>query len=96
MRDPWISAAVRELQVALDASALSWTDQGSCAEVDGDLWFPGRGGSVREPKAICRKCPVRAECLEYALENDERFGIYGGLSPRERRDLKRQREEAAA
>ena len=55
---------------------------------------PGRllsekGGSTREAKRICGECPVRAECLEYALEEDERFGIWGGMSERERRKLKR-------
>ena len=47
------------------------------------------GGSTREAKKICVGCEVRAECLSYALANDERFGIWGGLSERERRRLKR-------
>ena len=49
-----------------------------------------RGHLRREAKRVCRSCDVRAECLEYALENDERFGIWGGMSERERRRLKRQ------
>ena len=47
------------------------------------------GGSTREAKKICTGCEVKAECLEYALANDERFGIWGGLSERERRRLRR-------
>lgn len=69
---------------------LRWQDRGRCAEVDGDLFFPEKGGSTRQAKQVCRSCEVRAECLEYALEHDERFGIWGGFSERERRRLKRQ------
>jgi WhiB family redox-sensing transcriptional regulator len=47
------------------------------------------GGSTREAKKVCTTCDVRSECLEYALSNDERFGIWGGLSERERRRLKK-------
>jgi WhiB family redox-sensing transcriptional regulator len=68
----------------------SWQDRALCAEVDPDRWFPEKGGSTREAKKVCRACEVRAECLEYALEHDERFGIWGGLSERERRRLKRE------
>ena len=53
-------------------------------------FFPEKGGSTREAKKVCRACEVRTECLEYALQHDERFGIWGGLSERERRKLKRQ------
>ncbi len=53
-------------------------------------FFPEKGGSTREAKKVCTSCEVRAECLDYALANDERFGIWGGgLSERERRKLKR-------
>lgn len=51
--------------------------------------FPEKGGSTREAKRVCVGCEVRVECLEYALANDERFGIWGGLSERERRKLKK-------
>jgi WhiB family transcriptional regulator, redox-sensing transcriptional regulator len=67
----------------------SWFDRGPCRQVDPELFFPDKGGSTRDAKRICRSCPVRSECLEYALENDERFGVWGGLSERERRGLKR-------
>lgn len=66
-----------------------WRDTALCAQVGGELWFPEKGGSTRDAKRICNRCEVRAECLEYALDNDERFGIWGGLSERERRRLKR-------
>ncbi len=73
-----------------DAEELGWQDRALCAQTDPEAFFPEKGGSTREAKKVCRSCEVRAECLEYALEHDERFGIWGGLSERERRRLKRQ------
>lgn len=66
-----------------------WQEQALCAQTDPEAFFPEKGGSTREAKRICQACAVRDECLEYALEHDERFGIWGGLSERERRRLKR-------
>ena len=69
----------------------SWHDQANCLGVDPDLFFPERGASTREAKEVCRGCVVREECLEYALTNGEKFGIWGGMSERERRRLRRAR-----
>lgn len=66
---------------------LAWQEDAGCAEVDPELWFPEKGGSVREAKGVCGECLVRAECLEYALDTGQRFGIWGGKSERERRRL---------
>ncbi|ORW83434.1 WhiB family transcriptional regulator [Mycobacterium riyadhense] len=66
-----------------------WQDRALCAQTDPEAFFPEKGGSTREAKKICLGCEVRHECLEYALAHDERFGIWGGLSERERRRLKR-------
>jgi WhiB family redox-sensing transcriptional regulator len=71
------------------AEDLGWQDRALCAQTDPEAFFPETGGSTREAKKVCRGCEVRAECLEYALEHDERFGIWGGMSERERRRLKR-------
>jgi WhiB family redox-sensing transcriptional regulator len=68
--------------------------KGACKGV-GDFFFPERGESTREQKEICRGCAVRFQCLEYAIENKEKFGIWGGMSERERRRLRRQRNIAA-
>ena len=68
---------------------LAWQADALCAQTDPEAFFPEKGGSTREAKRICTRCEVRAECLEYALGNDERFGIWGGLSERERRRLKK-------
>jgi WhiB family redox-sensing transcriptional regulator len=73
----------------LDADEQGWQERALCAETDPEAFFPEKGGSTREAKKICTGCEVRAECLEYALGNDERFGIWGGLSERERRRLRR-------
>ena len=68
---------------------LGWMEEAKCLDADPEAFFPEKGGSTREAKRICGVCEVREECLEYALGNDERFGIWGGLSERERRRLKR-------
>lgn len=67
----------------------NWQERALCAQVDPEAFFPEKGGSTREAKKICLSCDVRAECLEYALANNERFGIWGGLSERERNKLKK-------
>jgi len=67
-----------------------WQERALCAQTDPEAFFPEKGGSTREAKRICAGCDVRAECLEYALANDERFGIWGGLSERERRRVRRE------
>lgn len=72
-----------------DGSEPEWQERALCAQTDPEAFFPEKGGSTREAKKICTGCEVRAECLEYALALDERFGIWGGLSERERRRLKR-------
>lgn len=66
-----------------------WRDSALCAETDPEAFFPEKGESTRNAKDICRNCNVRTECLEYALTHDERFGVWGGLSERERRRLHR-------
>src|SRR3982074_720444 len=71
-----------------------WKLKANCMGVDPDLFFPERGMSTREAKEVCRGCVVREDCLEYALANGEKFGIWGGLSERERRRLRRQRAMA--
>lgn len=65
-----------------------WMNQGLCSQTDPEEFFPDKGGTSRHAKAICATCPVAAECLDYALTNDEAFGIWGGLSERERRKVK--------
>lgn len=78
-----------------------WADDGLCNQTDPEAFFPDKGGSTREAKAICNgnptngtpACPAREQCLTYAIDHDERFGIWGGLSERERRRLKATRAQ---
>jgi WhiB family redox-sensing transcriptional regulator len=72
-----------------EENPLAWQTDSLCAQTDPEAFFPEKGGSTREAKKICGSCEVRSSCLEYALENDERFGIWGGLSERERRKLRK-------
>lgn len=69
----------------------AWQRQANCMGVDPDLFFPERGVSTREAKEVCRGCVVREECLDYAIANGEKFGIWGGMSERERRRVRRSR-----
>jgi WhiB family transcriptional regulator, redox-sensing transcriptional regulator len=71
------------------AEEMSWQERALCAQTDPESFFPEKGGSTREAKRVCLSCEVRSECLDYALSHDERFGIWGGLSERERRRLKK-------
>lgn len=80
----------------LQGEDKSWQDMANCLGVDPDLFFPERGASTREAKEVCKGCVVRDDCLEYALANGEKFGIWGGMSERERRRIRRQRALARA
>jgi WhiB family redox-sensing transcriptional regulator len=66
----------------------NWFERARCAETDPEAFFPEKGGSTRDAKRVCLGCDVRGECLNYALDNDERFGVWGGLSEHERRKLR--------
>lgn len=88
---------------AILGERLAWQERANCLNVDPDMFFPVRGVSTSEAKAVCRACAVREECLEYALATCQKFGIWGGMSERERRRLRaarrlgeqRQQEEAS-
>lgn len=75
----------------IDPGELAWQEDGICKQTDPEAFFPEQGGSVEAPKAICEGCPVREACLQYALDNDEQFGIWGGLTRRERIQLLKSR-----
>lgn len=80
---------------ALAIGELAWQDYANCRGADADLFFPERGASTRKAKAICGECQVRNECLDFAIEIGEKFGIWGGMSERERRRVRRERQVAA-
>jgi WhiB family transcriptional regulator, redox-sensing transcriptional regulator len=67
-----------------------WQERAACREANPDLFFPERGSPGDSAKRVCVTCDVRLECLEYALANCERYGVWGGLTERERTRLRRQ------
>ncbi|HSL25075.1 MAG TPA: WhiB family transcriptional regulator [Acidimicrobiia bacterium] len=82
---------IGKLIEALAMDELSWQDYANCRGADADLFFPERGASTRKAKSICNACDVKGDCLDYAIFNGEKFGIWGGMSERERRRVRRQR-----
>lgn len=66
-------------------------NQALCAQTDPEIFFPEKGGSVRLAIDICNECEVRLECLEWALTNNEKYGIWGGMTAKDRERLKKQR-----
>lgn len=69
-----------------------WVDDALCAQVGGDNWFAserGRSAEFQLARRLCFSCPVREECLEFAVNNNIREGVWGGLSPRQRAALRR-------
>lgn len=74
-----------------------WYGDALCAQTDAEAFFPEQGGRgrCREAKQVCAACPVREQCLEWALDNHEAHGVWGGHTERERRKLARQRKAAA-
>jgi WhiB family redox-sensing transcriptional regulator len=79
------------------ATALgAWAARALCADVDPELFFPPNGDPATEARHVCSQCPVTAECLAYALNSDEAYGIWGGLDPDERKNLSRTLRSRAA
>ncbi len=81
---------------SMEGEAGNWQDSALCLEFNGDMWFPEKGESPAAAKLLCGRCDVRAECLELALDTNEQFGIWGGLSAEERRGLRRRRRLRSA
>lgn len=94
--NPYLYVRESRGQYLLDGDEANedWRERALCAQTDPNSFFPDKGGSTREPKKVCLFCPVRTECLDWALtferENSHSLhGIWGGLSERERRKLRR-------
>ena len=85
-----VTSELHDMVEQLTQEAGEWQDYALCAQTDPEAFFPEKGGSTRDAKKICRRCTVREECLEFAIVNQERFGIWGGMSERERRRLAQQ------
>jgi WhiB family redox-sensing transcriptional regulator len=98
--DPATPAASEYLPSALLAEAAadtrrSWSARGHCAKKDPELFFPPRDGCAEEAKAIYSSCVVRRQCLAYAVVAEEPYGIWGGLDPGERHNLRRRLHRAS-
>lgn len=75
-------------------SDRSWMEDALCAQTDPDIFYPEKGGSTTPATSVCNNCTVRAECLEYAVANDIRHGIWGGTSDNDRKRMARERKIA--
>ena len=88
-------AAVIPLPALGGADERDWRELALCAQVDPELWFPASGQPNRKAKLVCSWCDAQADCLAFALRANEQYGVWGGLSPEERRRLRRRQREAA-
>jgi WhiB family redox-sensing transcriptional regulator len=77
--------------------SAAWRKRSACRGIDPDVFYPVSEAEedAAEAKAICEECPVRESCLEHALANREREGVWGGTTERERRRILRQRRKSA-
>ena len=71
------------------AADTPWADFGRCVGVDPDVFFPRHGQDAAPAKSLCRQCPVRSACLEWALDTNQKHGIWGGMTEGQRRRLRR-------
>jgi hypothetical protein len=78
------------------AEPPAWRSLGACRGADPAIFFPERGDSTIEAKQVCAGCPVRGECLDFALDLNEKFGIWGGKSERERRRMRAPRRRGGS
>lgn len=77
------------MNVYTDNHPEAWRLDARCAEVSPEPWFPPKGDPAKDARAMCASCDVAAQCLQFALDNNEQYGIWGGTSPRQRAALRR-------
>jgi WhiB family transcriptional regulator, redox-sensing transcriptional regulator len=108
--DTWVKVRLTPGSILEEGSALSfmdypekldWQDQAACRQYDNVLFFGEEGESELEKqarearaKSVCQRCPVSEPCLEFAMETNQKYGIWGGLTDKERASLKRRRARA--
>lgn len=86
---------VVEIPVEFQFVRESWRDRAACDGCDPNMFHPNRGEPTEPAKLVCWGCPVKTECLTWALDHFVKLGIYGGRSERERRRMRRERRQAA-
>jgi hypothetical protein len=89
-----LNAPSQEIRRTRPTSIRDWREAALCARIDGDLFFPvGRNAAARmqteQAKRICAQCPVREQCLSWAISTGQMYGVLGGLSEDERWELRR-------
>ncbi len=83
------------MSTGVSIGTMAWAERGACREVDPDsLFVPG--AAQHRAKRVCASCPVRVDCLAEALDNRMEFGIWGGMTERERRSLLRRRPDVVS
>ena len=89
----WLGGTMGHLRVAEGGDVMDtvWMADGKCRELPPETFFPSDGVGVDAARRICADCPVKMECLEYAMANHIDHGVWGGTSERERRRMARQR-----
>jgi hypothetical protein len=86
-----------ELAVALGLTFAdqTWRERAECRGQTTEWWYPSQGAQVSDQKAVCARCNAREECLQHALDHEERFGIWGGVGERTRRIARKRGWDAA-
>lgn len=75
------------MEEPVDQERLTWQEDGACRGVDPDVFFPVAEDDAWRAKEMCKRCVVRTPCLVYALQNRERYGVWGGTTEKERADM---------
>ncbi|MDP8938230.1 MAG: WhiB family transcriptional regulator [Actinomycetota bacterium] len=74
-----------------ERALTSWRREAACRDMDTDIFFPLTDEEAGPAKAVCATCPVRSECLQFALASRQHDGVWGGLTEAERRRLRRRK-----
>jgi WhiB family redox-sensing transcriptional regulator len=92
---PPVASGERRAKEVIKPMNQAWRSKAACRGLDPAVFYPPSDEEAGEAKAVCASCPVREACLEYALANRERDGVWGGATERERRRIIRQRRKTA-
>jgi WhiB family redox-sensing transcriptional regulator len=85
-------AAGLSTRPAAEPQPYRYPDDALCAQTDPELFHPEVGVSISHARKVCTTCPVRIECLEHALEHGELHGVWGGMTPNQRKAIRRARD----
>lgn len=80
--------------MSMELDQRNWTDSANCKDMDKSMFFPSTVGGIKLAKRVCSTCPVSAECLQYAVDNELTYGVWGGLGETDREKLARDARRA--